>query len=374
MKFTKDRHGVYPLAFFLLTLCAVVLRTVALLIGYDTVTGYYTTPLGKCADVVAAVSVLFFLSYAVVFRKDKGHEISFFSPASYVPAGIVAASLPFFAKRLFSAAAGVQNVARTLPMRVTATIGALLTLPALLFFLLCILTPRARSVLRGECGILTALAFAVYAAFLYFNTSLPINSPGKLTEQCAYLLISVFFLYETRIALGRECRALYRAFGFAAAHLAAYSSLPSLILYFFRDLIASDSLPAVVLTFGLFLFISLRVRMAGHRDEATHTPLTDTLFALAAAREDEVFADGPLPYDILEAEKNDPKHLPSDIFADLTSEEEWEDGEEEPSDSAAADESMTTDRASADTDPTPDESEPTETEEETATDEENSRH
>ena len=363
MKFTKDRHGVYSLAFFLLTLCAVILRTVALFIGYDTVTGYYTTPLGKCADAVAAVSVLFFLSYAVVFRKDKGHEISFFSPASYVPAGIVAASLPFLAKRLFSAAAGAQNVARTLPMRATATIGALLTLPALLFFLLCILTPRTRSVLRGECGILTALAFAVYAAFLYFNTSLPINSPGKLTEQCAYLLISVFFLYETRIALGRECRALYRAFGFAAAHLAAYSSLPSLILYFFRDLIASDSLPAVVLTFGLFLFITLRVRMAGHRDEATHTPLTDTLFALAAAREDEVFADGPLPYDILEAEKNDPKHLPSDIFADLTSEEVREDGEEEPSDSAAAD-----------GDPTPDENEPTETEEETATDEENSRH
>lgn len=374
MKFTKDRHGAYSLAFFLLTLCAVVLRTVALFIGYDTVTGYYTTPLGKCADAVAALSVLFFLSYAVVFRKDKGHEISFFSPASYVPAGIAAASLPFFAKQLFSAAAGVQNVARTLPVRVTATIGALLTLPALLFFLLCILTPRTRSVLRGECGILTALAFAVYAAFLYFNTSLPINSPGKLTEQCAYLLISVFFLYETRIALGRECRALYRAFGFAAAHLAAYSSLPSLILYFFRDLIASDSLPAVVLTFGLFLFISLRVRMAGHRDEMTHTPLTDTLFALAAAREDEVLADGPLPYDVLEAEKNDPKHLPSDIFADLASEEEREDGEEEPSDSAAADESMTTDRAAADGDPTPDESEPTETEEETATDEENSRH
>ena len=114
--------------------------------------------------------------------------------------------------------------------------------------------------------------------------------------------------------------------------------------------------------------------MAGHRDEATHTPLTDTLFALAAAREDEVRADGPLPYDILEAERNDPKHLPSDIFADLTSEEVREDGEEEPSDSAAADESTTTDRASADGDPTPDKSEPTETEEETATDEENSRH
>ncbi|HBJ18640.1 MAG TPA: hypothetical protein DDY70_02685, partial [Clostridiales bacterium] len=326
MKLKNDRHGIYTPAFYLLTLCAVILRTVALFIGYDTVTGYYTTALGKCADIFATVSVLFFLSYALVHRKDAGHEISLFSPMAYVPSGIVAVALPFLSKQLFQAAAGAQETARTLPMRATAILCAVLALPAMLFFLLCILSPRTLSRVRGECGILTALAFAAYAAYLYFNTSLPINAPGKLTEQCAYLLIALFFLYETRIALGRECRPLYAAFGFAAAYLAAYTALPALILYFAKDLIVSDSLPATVLTFGLFLFLLFRVLLAGRKDEAEHTPLTDSLFALAAAREESVREAGPLPYDILEAEKNDPDHLPADIFADLAEVED----EEEP--------------------------------------------
>ena len=325
MKLIRDRHGIYTPAFYLLTLCAVILRTVALFIGYDKVTGYYTTALGKAADTFAAVSVLFFLSYALVFRRDAGREISLFSPAAYVPAGIAAVALPFFSKQLFAAAASAENIARTLPMRVTAILCACLSLPAVLFFLLCVMVPRVRSRVRGECGILTALAFAAYAAYLYFSTSLPINAPGKLAEQCAYLAISVFFLYETRIALGRECRPLYSAFGFIAAYLAAYVSLPALILYFFGDLTVENSLQATVLTFALFLFILCRVLLAGRRDDATHTPLTDSLLALAAAREEELAHAAPLPYDILEAEKNDPDHLPADIFADLVSESE-EDG------------------------------------------------
>lgn len=325
MKLIRDRHGIYTPAFYLLTLCAVILRTVALFIGYDKVTGYYTTALGKVADTFTAASVLFFLTYAFVFRRDAGREISLFSPAAYVPAGIAAVALPFFSKQLFVAAASAENIARTLPMRVTAILCACLSLPAVLFFLLCVMAPRVRSRVRGECGILTALAFAAYAAYLYFSTSLPINAPGKLAEQCAYLAIAIFFLYETRIALGRECRPLYSAFGFIAAYLAAYVSLPALILYFFGDLTVENSLQATVLTFALFLFILCRVLLAGRRDDATHTPLTDSLLALAAAREEELSHAAPLPYDILEAEKNDPDHLPADIFADLVSESE-EDG------------------------------------------------
>lgn len=371
MKLIRDRHGIYTPAFCFLVFCAVTLRTIALFIGYDTVTGYYTTVLGKVADVFSAVSVLFFLSYALVFRKDTGHEISFSSPAAYVPAGIVASALPFLSKQLFSTVTGVQDVARTLPMRVTAVFCAFLAIPAVLFFLLCILVPRTASKLRGECGILTALAFALYAAYLYFGTALPINAPGKLTEQCAYLLIAIFFLYETRIALGRECRPLYSAFGFAAAFLAAYTSLPALIFYFAKDLVVTDSLPAAVLTFGLFLFIFLRVLLAGRRDEVTQTPLTDTLFALAAAREEEVAKKGPLPYDILEAEKNDPKHLPADIFADLSQNEEEDptvpdefptDGADEEAMSAAEDAGVTS--AEDETREVPDGAEQVPTEEE----------
>lgn len=320
MKLIIDRHGIYTPVFFLLTSCTVILRTVSLFVGYDTVTGYYTTALGKVADIFAAVSVLFFLTYALVFRKDTGHEISLLSSAAYVPAGIAAVALPFLAKQLLTTASTVQDTARTLPMRVSAILCALLFLPAVLFFLFCVLSPRALSRVRGECGILTALSFAVYAAYLYFSTSLPINAPGKLTEQCAYLAIAVFFLYETRIALGRECRPLYTAFGFTAAFLAAYVSLPALLLYFFGNLTVASSLQATVLTFALFLFILCRVLLAGRRDGATHTPLTDTLFALASARENELSHAAPLPYDVLEAEKNDPDHLPADIFADLTSE------------------------------------------------------
>lgn len=352
MKLLKTRHGIYMPAFLLLTALAVLLRTVALLLGYDPVTGYYLDrTLGQIADISAAVGVLLLMTYAIPHRKDKGAPIDTLSPAAYIPAGIAAAALPFLARHLITVTEQ-KNVALT--VKVSALLAAVLALPAAVFFLLTVLLDKKESRLRAELGMLSALCLAAYAAYLYFNTDLPINAPSKLTEQCTYLAAAIFLLYETRISLGREYRPLYVSFAFVTAHLTAYTSLPALLLYFLRGTAPTESLPALVLTFALFLLLLARLILTGKRDEAASTPLTEVLIADAMRTEAALRDKPPLPFDQAKAEEDAPQEsteqsvptLPADFFAEVDPPEAdeaestaWGQGKEETEEAPSAQDS-----------------------------------
>ncbi|MBR0449266.1 MAG: hypothetical protein IIX30_00435, partial [Clostridia bacterium] len=110
------------------------------------------------------------------------------------------------------------------------------------------------------------------------------NAPAKITDEMAYLFAAVFFLYETRISLGRGKWRAYVTFGLIAAQLAAYSSIPALIVYFAKGEMISNSIFESVLTFTLFLFITSRLGMV-----STLTP--DKPCDVAAAIDAKILAE-----------------------------------------------------------------------------------
>jgi hypothetical protein len=101
----------------------------------------------------------------------------------------------------------------------------------------------------------------LYAGHLFFSDALPINAPNKAVDQLSYLAVSIFFLYETRISLGRAKWRLYLTFGLIAVALTAYSAIPAIIFYFQSGGVVSRSLTENVLTLSLGIYIASRLTL-----------------------------------------------------------------------------------------------------------------
>jgi hypothetical protein len=141
---------------------------------------------------------------------------------------------------------------------------------------------------RADFGIVTVVFLAVYVIYLYFNNDQPINSPGKILDQITLLFAAVFFLYETRLSIGREKWRAYIAFGFIAAILSAYSAIPSLIYYFARGTEVTGSVYEMILTASLCVFITARLFITGVLIPDTVSPFA-TIFKMASeARSEEI--------------------------------------------------------------------------------------
>jgi hypothetical protein len=130
---------------------------------------------------------------------------------------------------------------------------------------------------------IATLFFVSYASYLYFNTELAINAHAKSIDQLAYVFIAVFFLYETRISLKRQSWRFYVAFGYVAALMCAYSSIPSLIVYFVNGKCLSDSIYESIMTFSALIFIVVRLLQTAflRNNECCHVALS----VIAASRE-----------------------------------------------------------------------------------------
>ena len=114
---------------------------------------------------------------------------------------------------------------------------------------------------------------------------------NKLIDEMAYLSVAVFFLYETRLSLGRERWRGYIAFGFISALLCAYSSIPSLIYYFVKRNAISMSLYETALTLTLFVFITTRTLMTGDLIKDKISPKIQLLIDASDARSEEISAN-----------------------------------------------------------------------------------
>ena len=148
------------------------------------------------------------------------------------------------------------------------------------------LIPEVKSNLRAHLGMSAALFYASYAALLYFDTTLPINAPTKLADQVAYLLCALFFLFETRIALGREKWELYTTFGLIAAAACAYSSLPTVVLYVINGQMISASIYEMTLTLASFFFILSRLILMRRLKTDAPSPFVSLIRAVAKTTEE----------------------------------------------------------------------------------------
>ena len=252
-------------------IASVAFRTAALLTDFDEATGYFGDKgLIIAASVIVVAGAVLLTTYSIAAGGKRKLVATFATPATYVPTGAVCSALMFFAiktagslKELYMAFAGgyLKFSLSTLPSYIAALLVPLAILSIGYFILNACVFERG-SEARAVFGIINVAFLALYASYLYFDTTLTINAPNKIIDQMAFIFAALFFLYEIRISLGRECWNLYMTFGFLASLLTGYSSLPSVIAYFANNTEVSHSVYESLLTLSLFIFITSRLILA----------------------------------------------------------------------------------------------------------------
>lgn len=265
MKIRDKRLAIYLLVLSAFTAACVTLRTVALFMHFNSADGYFTKKgVITAASVVLIVAIAFIISYLVFGNAREKLITDFHTPTTYVPAGLAALSFVFLARELIAGIA--DSSADAAPARRTiAIIAAIAAIVSVVYFFLNEYLGSRYSEKRAFFGLAPVIFLVLYTLYLYFDVTLPINSPNKLIDQFAFVASALFFCSEVRISLGREKWRFYAVLGFAAALLSAYSSIPSLIIYFAT--IASDSGAVVIsnsisenaVTLSIFIFSALRV-------------------------------------------------------------------------------------------------------------------
>lgn len=287
---TKPKFlGFYFPIFLILLPAAITLRTIALISSLDEY-GYFSEKLIiNIASAIAIGAVIFFITY--IFFERKGIKLipSFDSPASYAPSAIVSVALALLGVYLYSFAFSQEHfIAVSKPLSV---VGATLAIASAVYFVASVFIVRRRSMRRADFGIITLVFICVYIAHIYFDTTLPINSPNKTVDLMAYLSVALFFLYETRLSLGREKWRSYIAFGLIAAFLSAYSSIPSLIIYLKDGISISNSIYESLLSLTLSIFATSKILLTTTLVEDVENPVVTKIIAAHNARKAELAPD-----------------------------------------------------------------------------------
>ncbi len=279
----------YTIFLCLFGVVAAALRTIACLTSFDTVTMHFE---GKLLITLANTAVIVCLAiFAGCFfaqPKDYSPVASNDNGATYIPAGLVSVAMLFMAADRSVSIRRQEYIGNPILKDLAAVVVILAIVSAISFFV-TVFVGRNESVCKAAFCIGLVLFLCVYTVYLYFNRSVhPTNSPIKIVDQLAYLSSAVFFLYETRIALGYPKWRPYVATGFAAALLTAYSALPSLIVYLLRGYSLSDSLFETVLTLTLCAYITSRVLLTKRLRSGEQCEAAKKIEALSQIRENEI--------------------------------------------------------------------------------------
>lgn len=238
----------------------VILRSIAVSRNLNFEFGYFndSTLINVAGWLTFGFCILFSIS-ALITKKNEPLIPTFNTPATYIPAALVAAAMLFLSKSLFTRFISLIEQKHLDFPAALALLCALAAIGCVAGLFLFIMIEDRKSHVRSYFLMLISLFFIFYASYLYFDTALPINAPNKITDQIAYVSASIFFLFETRISTGQSQWKGYAAFGIPAAILTAFSSIPSLTVFFINGKVISNSIYETALTFTLFLFIVARL-------------------------------------------------------------------------------------------------------------------
>ena len=290
MEHSRRKQTPYLYLYALITVAAVTLRTVASFTSLNEY-GYYSSVLFPISGYLTLGGVLLLLCYALLHRRDEKKRADFSGPLTYIPGAPLALCLVLLGASLFvrKAAAPLGSLALK-ALALLAVFGAF-------YFLFTVLYETKLSDLRAAFGMALTLFLILYAGYLYFDKSLPINAQTKICDQVAYVFASLFFLAETRISLGRESFPLYTALGFSASLLCSYSAIPSLLVYAAEGRVISNSANESFVTLFLFAYILCRTVLSLLWQSESATPLMQALFEDARALREQVASHGPLPFE-----------------------------------------------------------------------------
>ncbi|MBO5945641.1 MAG: hypothetical protein J6Q69_03455 [Clostridia bacterium] len=295
MKKKFSIYGIYLPIFLVVFLPVVVMQSVVYItkpdVAIDTLgrvvfTGYFTdTVMHQLTGWAVALASVFFLTY--IFTADKGMKLipSFASPLNYIPAAISGAALLFISAHLFTVTS-FGNDATT--MTKLAPLVAILALLSVGYFAASAIYVRRRSIRRSDFGIILLAFLCAYVAYMFFDSATPINSPVRVANQTAYLSVAMFFLYETRLSLGREKWRAYISLNLITAMLTGYASIPALLSYFIKGYVYGLSIYETVLTFSFFVYAAFRLVLNGALIPECGSKLVRELIEYSKARDAEL--------------------------------------------------------------------------------------
>ena len=288
MRKLYDLYGIYLPIFLLILPAVVALRTVALFTDLADFGHFGNDLLANISAYTLAAAVLFFLTYMWIGKKSTKLIPSFASPLNYVPAGLVALSIAMLGASLTLDVIGKELALMSIYERVILIATPIFALGAVAYFVLASVMIARRSIRRSDFGIVTLAFICMYVAYIYFDTSLPINAPTKLTDEIAYLGIAMFFVGETRLSLGRESWRRYISFAFIGAILTAYSAVPNLIYYIAREESISISIYETLLTLAFFVFIASKIFLTPMLMKDERSGVVERIIAAAEARAEQL--------------------------------------------------------------------------------------
>ena len=288
MKRTKTIHA-YLTATILITLCAVILRTIAYFASFDYETMHYSNKLLiTIANILTACGVGLSFTYLLAEKDEIRLVPSGESALTYIPTGLVSIALMFCAADRISVISSGIYSRNSLLLYLSYALLALAVASVVGFFLMIFIS-KSTSKAKAAMLICITLYLAVYSVYLYFNKGdHPTNSPNKIVDQLAYLASAIYFLFEARIALGRAMWKLYIVAGLSAALLSAYSSLPALIMYLIRGERLSDSLYETALSLCVCIFVVFRIILTAKLREDVQSPAVDCICRLDEARRNDM--------------------------------------------------------------------------------------
>lgn len=269
MSKSSKRLSLYLAILLLATITSAVLRTVALELHLnDDLVYFNSNTLNIISAAVMVALCVFSVSYSFIPKQKMMPASSFVNPQTYIPSGLVAIALIFSGTELLHEFASLQAskaANANISLSVIIILSILFAFISVICFFLNVFFERRESKTRAAFTLAAVMYLALYSGYLYFSTHLPLNAPNKSVDMMAHVALSIFFLYETRISLGRALWKPYVSFGMITAALCFYSSLPSLIFYFTNGAsdtaIISASIAENVLVFVLGIYTSCRLSL-----------------------------------------------------------------------------------------------------------------
>ena len=292
MNVNTKRTRIFIILMLLTTSVAVTLRSIACMNHLKNFGYFENNTLITVSGIIIFISAAVLFSY-IAFADKASLKPSFSSPSTYIPTGLVGVGLVFISRALFYYADTCASMTTATPEEpnikvIMAIATGIFAILSIVHFFLNAFLAESKTNLRAYFSLCTVLFLGLYATFLYFNNDLPINAPNKIVDQMAYLFASIFFLYETRISLGREKWRGYVSFGLIAAMLTAYSSIPALIVYFAKGKVISASIEENVLSFALFIFILARLCLTSTLPETRENRILLAISSYAERRSEEI--------------------------------------------------------------------------------------
>ena len=274
MNTNSKRLGIYLLAMLILTVAATTLRSIACVTNLDYSTGFFTNKsLITTADIIITVTVLGMFSYLFVAPRIS-LIANFSTPETYVTTGVLGVATAFLGARIFSYVSIVSSYSqrsdnmlfRKNIMTLICAVCAILAFASILHHFFNAFITESKTEVRAYFALATILFLGIYAMITYLDPSLAIGESTKTLRLTAFILASLFFIYEARISLGREMWRIYTSFGLVAAALSAYTAIPSIITFFVNDEVISyasrlslASIEESIFLLAMFIFITARL-------------------------------------------------------------------------------------------------------------------